>query len=74
MAKRALSHSAATLDEILVQNGVIAKGIRENFRTAGFLSRLRRGVRLPDLRTAVKMRKVSRGRIKEEGWLEPVKG
>jgi len=63
------TRGSKALDRILEKNGTIAQRLRERFDKS-VLWRLRTGRRLPELESAVLIRKLTRGRLPEALWTE----
>jgi hypothetical protein len=62
----------AILTRILEENGPLAERIRARFDKS-VLSRLASGERGPHIETGVALRKLTRGRILEEYWVDPAR-
>lgn len=60
------------LDRILVENGSLAKAIKRKYHRS-VLWRFRTGRRIPELVCAVRMARVTKGRIPEPFWTQPVR-
>lgn len=65
-----LSVSAASLGAILDRSGKAATYIRERWHRT-MLWRWRTGRGRPDLDTAAELHKVTRGRVRADGWTTP---
>lgn len=64
------SKCAVELGKILVEGSAVAKAIRAEFPRSS-LSRWSKATRLPELEAAVALRRLSKGRLPVEGWIEP---
>ncbi len=65
------SRAAHALAQILDEGGALALSLKEQFHWT-LLWRYRTGRRKPGLKSAQRLSKLTRGKVKESAWHEPV--